>query len=316
MMTLDERLLVGLKMLERLRPSLRLRRSGQLAPPISRPLSLDEGELVEELTEESSPQERGSLRAPGAVVELPSLEALLEQLGETAPYSVTLGVCEDGLPFLLDLTNPAPGALLVAGDQGCGKTRLLRSVLASAVYLNNPDDVAYYLVVNDPEEYFDLAQSDHCQQLSTVNEDGLSELVMELVEMVEQRRRGKFLDSAILLAIDDLASCLEFIDEETYSRLYWLIRHGPRSRIWTLATLSAQKAAGIDPRFLSAFRTRLVGHVANRRQASTLSGDDRLDTRRLESGYEFSVPYGEEWVRFCICDPEALGDDGLEEELE
>ena len=52
-------------------------------------------------------------------------------------------------------------------------------------------------------------------------------------------------------------------------------------------------------------------------EANALAGDKRLDTRRLESGYEFCVPYGDEWVHFWICDPEGAEDDyPIEEEEE
>lgn len=316
MLSLDERFVIGLKMLEKLRPSLRARRASQPAAARTRL------RVADTLEAENAPVEERPLEAPAtgwkpdAQTRLPSLEALLDQLGETAPYSVVLGVCEDGLPFLLDLTNPAPGALLLAGDRASGKTRLLRSVLASAVYLNEPDQVAFYLAALRPDEFTDLAGADHCQQLNAVREAGLDELVAELVSLAEQRRRGQQDGPAILLVIDDLTSCLEVIDEQTYNRLYWLIRHGPRSRVWTLASLCTQKANSIDPRFLSAFRTRLFGHVADRRQANALAGDQRLDTRRLESGYEFCVPYGEEWVHFWVCDPEGTEDDYVVSEEE
>ncbi|MEW5868103.1 MAG: FtsK/SpoIIIE domain-containing protein [Chloroflexota bacterium] len=316
-MSLDERFVIGLKMLERLRPSLRARRANQPTTARTHLPAADNLELEEEPVEERRLEAPVTEWRPDAQTGLPSMETLLEQLGETAPCSVVLGVCEDGLPFLLDLTNPAPGALLLAGDQASGKTRLLRSVLASAVYLNDPDQVAFYLVAQRPDEFIDLAGADHCQQFSAVQDKGLDELVAELASLAEERRRGQQDGPAILLVIDDLTSCLEVIDEQAYNRLYWLIRHGPRSRVWTLASLCMQKANNIDPRFLSAFRTRLFGHIADRRQSGALAGDKRLDTRRLESGYEFCVPYGDEWVHFWICDPEGAEDDyPIEEEEE
>ena len=39
-----------------------------------------------------------------------------------------LGVAENGLPVMLDLYNPAPGPLLVAGDGGSGKTAFIQSL--------------------------------------------------------------------------------------------------------------------------------------------------------------------------------------------
>lgn len=298
MLTWDERLMIGLKVLERLRPALRAQARAEASESHG--------------AEANAPQEAPSA-APDNASELPSLEALLEQTGELSAYSAILGLCEDGLPFLLDLTNPAPGALLVVGDQQSGKTRLLSSLLASTCYLNLPDQVAFYLIVRYPQQYRLLGEADHCQALHAADASTLGELIEELAQTVEERRRSGPEEPIIILAIDDLHACLQALDEAAYSRLYWLIRHGPRSRVWTIAAYSTQDASRIDPRFLAAFRTRLMGSVQDRKLAAALSGDERLNTRRLQKGYEFCVPYGQEWSHFWICDSEATQEDETSE---
>ena len=317
MLSWDERLMIGLKVLERLRPTQRAR-----SLPGGGPLSKDTLDLEATTTvDAASGDAEADPRLPAgddtqspadewqqpraSAYELPSLEALLEQAGELSPYSIILGICEDGLPFLLDLTNPAPGALLITGDHQSGKTRLLKSILASATYLNPPDQVAFYLVAHYPWQYAELAETDHCQGLQATNENTLGELIEELAQLVEDHRRSGPDGPAIILAIDALHACLQAIDARTFARLYWLIRHGPRSRVWTIANFDTQRAEQFDPRFLAAFRTRLVGSIADRKQAASISNDQRLDTRRIEKGYEFCVPYGEQWTHFWICDPEA-----------
>lgn len=231
----------------------------------------------------------------------PSLEALIEQYGPFPPYSAVLGACEDGLPFILDLTLAAPGALLICGDPGSGKEHLLKTILASAIRLNPAEQVNLSIVAQEPDVFFSLAGADHCQEIFTADEESTGELIKELADIVEERKRSGPGDPACILALDNLAACLEFQDDQAYTRLYWLIRHGPRYRVWTIATLPTDRAAEIDPRFLSAFRTRLVGFIQDDEMAGFLSGEEGLSTQDLDGSKQFLVPYGGEWLRFCAC---------------
>jgi len=235
----------------------------------------------------------------------PSLENLLAQTGELSPHSVILGLCEDGLPFLLDLTNPAPGAILIAGDSGSGKTRLLRSILASGVYLNQPEHFSYNLATPKVDGLPPFGHPVYIQQALDFDEEGMSDMIHRLADLAEQRQRNKPQAPAIILAIDDLYTCLQRLDESAFSRLYWLIKHGQRSYIWTIATLTARHAHYIHPRLFAAFRTRLIGSIRRRNLAEFISNDKFKATQGLEPGAQFCVPYGESWSPFWICDPDS-----------
>lgn len=226
------------------------------------------------------------------------------QSGELPENAALLGACEDGLPFLLDFTNPVPGAILALGDEGSGKTSLLVSLLTSACQMNPPRRITFNVLAAQPEEYLELEDEPHCQGIFPVEDPEISALIHDLVSAVEQRKRIGPQDPALLLAIDDLAALLPFLDEETYNRLYWLIRHGPRYQVWTLACLSIRQVEQVDPRFLTAFRTRLFGYIHNERLARHLANDDSLATRDLQQGRQFLVPYQNHWLRFWICNPE------------
>ena len=89
---------------------------------------------------------------------------------------------------------------------------------------------------------------------------------------------------------------------EEIQALYWLIRHGPRSRVWTIATLPMERGREIEPRFLSAFRTRLFGQTGDRKLVTSLSDDSDLQPGGLEKG-QFYIPYGGEWLRLWACTP-------------
>jgi len=232
-----------------------------------------------------------------------TLETVLSELKDPPEFSALLGLCEDGLPFLLDLTNPAPGAILLTAGAASGKTELIHSLLVSAARMNQPEQVVFSVIAAQPEEYLDIGQLEHCQEVFPVEDPAVDGLIADLVALVEARKRDGPQGPALILAIDDLAALLPFLDEQAFSSLYWLIRHGPRYRVWTLAALPSAQVDQIEARYLTAFRTRLFGHMLDERLARTLANDDDLATRDLERGRQFFIPFDGSWLRCWICKP-------------
>jgi hypothetical protein len=301
MTTVNDYLSAGLHAFERWRPRLEQHLAKKVDPSSSgRSTKEASTEISSSLSEATLiPLDESDLQQ----VVLPvSLDQVLAQSGILPPQSVVLGVCDDGLPFLLDLTNPSPGALLICGDAAAGKSTLLQTILDSAAHLNSPTQLKLSVVAAEIGPFIHLAKTEQCQEIFTSQEEVVRDLIAEMADIAETRRRQSSQDPAILLVIDDLAECLDHLDQETFNRLYWLIRHGPRSRVWTIATLPMERAGEIEPRFLSAFRTRLFGKTADRRLVATLSGDDELQPRGLEKG-QFYIPYGGEWLRLWACEP-------------
>jgi hypothetical protein len=72
--------------------------------------------------------------------------------------------------------------------------------------------------------------------------------------------------------------------------------------IWTIAALPSALAQQVEPRYLTAFRTRLFGYMRDERLACRLANDDSIAARDLEKGRQFYVPYGGDWLRFWICE--------------
>lgn len=309
MSTLDERLMLGLKNLERLVPALQERLTWRVPHLDEAETELDAGVAgLETLTNMANVKISRFEDSSWP----PSLETILDRCGSLPPYSVILGMCEDGLPFVLDLANPAPGALIAVGDTGSGKTRLLKAILASAIYLNSGEQVAFNLILQDLDKYASLTQVDQCQQVVLTDEgssERLAELIEELAMVTEARRRSGPFEPAILLGIDDLARCVQMLDDQAFARLYWLVKHGHRSRVWTVAAVSSENSEVIDPRLLDAFRTHLVGFIEDPDLRSYLSGDGDMLPCSVEGRTQFCVPYGEEWFFFWVCDPDSLADD-------
>jgi hypothetical protein len=292
-LSLNERISSGLKALERLRPAFHINwPSLPPARPGNRPHRVRKAARAG-LSTANDPQ-------------LPlSLDKLLQQAGPFPPETIVLGACEDGLPFTLDLNSPAPGALLYAGDQANENSAWLHAVLASAARLNPSRSLQLWIIARHAEIYQDVIHYPHLRHLAAPEELVTSALIQEMVELVEQRRHGDPRGPACILAIDDLASLLHNIDEGLYRSINTLLRHGPRSRIWPIATLDASQASQIDERLLSAFRTRLIGHTTDNNLGAYLAQDVRVDASRIDGKGQFYAPFGDDWIRVWTCEPAA-----------
>jgi len=288
MLKTEERLLIGLKTLERLKPNLHL-------PQIRRTPAGGSTTAAPDGLKPDGPEFKGFSSAP-------ALETVLEQAGPLSPNTVILGACEDGLPFLLDLTNPAPGALLVAGDLGSGKSRLLRAILASAAAINPASQVEFSILAQNSTEFKAVSETASCQELLACDDPAASDVIRDLAEVVDQRRHGSQSGPAMLLAIDGLTALVDELNEPIFERLLSIIRHGPRTRVWTVATLSSTQVEQVEEPLLAAFRTRLIGKIASTRLAELLTGSLISGAQELASGYQFCVPFGDEWIRFWVCE--------------
>jgi hypothetical protein len=250
-----------------------------------------EGEVIEGVF-----RDEYVLPSPG-----PSLSAVLSSLGHLPSYSALLGLCEDGMPFLVDLSNPSPGSILISGQQGSGKTRLLAALLTSAARLNDAHSVNFCVISPQLHEVESLKRYPHCLGVAAPYERVASEMIMKLAAIAEQRRSGRELGPAVIIAIDDLAYLAgEYLDYGVYVHLKWLLQHGPASMIWPVATLRSDHVQAVDRRLLGSFSTQFIGqwHLENNPQR--LSAANRTFSEHLLPEGTFEVLYNNQWIRFTV----------------
>src|SRR5215207_7534496 len=100
-------------------------------------------QALTELKTETSP----SKPMPAA----PTLKDVLAEIGPLPLEALFLGVATDNLPVMLNLYDPHPGPMLVAGDAGSGKTAFLRTIAQSVVKTHNANDVQFGVITNYPD---------------------------------------------------------------------------------------------------------------------------------------------------------------------
>jgi len=167
-----------------------------------------------------------------------SLNDIIYQFGSFPAYSIVIGVCDDGLPLVLDLSKPRPGSILVYRNSDHETTELINSICLSGVRINPPDDLAVCVIAKDPDGYLDLMGYPHTQSMLAPYEKSAGNLVLELSAIAEQRRYGRELGPAFLLVIDDLYSFLSYnTDYGVFVNFKWLMNFGPRSMIWPLIAI-------------------------------------------------------------------------------
>jgi hypothetical protein len=226
--------------------------------------------------------------------------AALDNVRREQPQAVLLGICEDGLPLTLELEYPSSGSVLILGDAHSGKNRLLQTILASTAALHEPEKVIFHLVAAQPEACAHIEKFANCQANLSMESSETPDLIHQLVDTLQERRRDRSKGAAILLAIEDLAGLMSRLDSNTQADLFRILRHGPRTRLWTLATLDADQAAALDSHFLYAFSTFLYGRIADRVLAAQLSDDLRPLPVELQGKNQFCVAFGNQWIRFWI----------------
>jgi len=235
------------------------------------------------------------------VYRMPTLQEVLGTEESREPYTILLGLCEDGLPLTLNLTNPAPGSVLITADQGAGKTRLIHSILDSAALINSSEQVLFNIITTDIHEYTDLAELPNCQKLVAFDSPSASDLIQELYDEAE-KRRAEPVELVLILVIEELAGFISTISTNQFSQLMRLLKHGPRLGIWVFATLESAKIEQIDPAVLEAFRTHLLGFIDEPELANYLARAEDPPSEQLSKGSQFCAFVAGDWFSFWICD--------------
>ena len=208
--------------------------------------------------------------------------------------SLLLGMAEDGLPLLLDLYDPAPGPLLVAGDGGSGKTALLHS-LARSAGLQDPGDIQFGVVTPFPEEWTALENLPHCLGIWPAYHPSAQGFLSQLVSWAEALPATR---QAILLLFDgfDLVSGGE---SQAQHDLRWLLLYGPERHIWPVVSVNPARLARLQA-WLEYFHTRLLGQVKHIHNARMLLDDPQASLSGLLPCKQFALSQPGSLLKFWL----------------
>jgi hypothetical protein len=234
-------------------------------------------------------------------LQLPTVRELVQLVQPLPPQSCLVGLCEDGIPFLLDLARSETGSLLVTGDSNCEKVQQLQVMVESVIQLNSPHEVQVAILTNDLERWSTFRDQPHYEPyisgIYAWYEQGATDLINRLVSLGVDRGQGRHRGATILLIIDDLQGIFN-ADFEIQNGLHWLLEYGAPAHIRPVACLDAAHCV-INPFWIDAFRTFLVGRIESASLAESLGYSQELLTN-LIPGVEFIAYTGQSWLKYCI----------------
>ena len=214
----------------------------------------------------------------------PALSDVLAEIGPLPAEALFLGIASDHLPVLLNLYDPNPGPMLVAGDAGSGKTAFLQTIAQSVMQTHSAEDVQFGVVTNYPDEWEHIEATPHRVGVFPVGHQSTQAFMKSLSSWAHSNKNTH---QCVLLLVDDLESVAS-LNLETVKDFRWLLLRGPARRVWPIVTLNAPRYGQVIS-WLQNFRTRVFGRVANAGVAEALSSDNASGLSQLEARIQFSL---------------------------
>jgi hypothetical protein len=211
----------------------------------------------------------------------PSVYSVLDSFGPFPSYSLMVGICDDGFPFMLGLDNPRSGSILVVGENNREKSQILRTMSLSASLINRPEEISLCVITNRPNQYADLTKFPNCQAIISPYERAAGEMVIEFSSIVEQRRSGRERGESLMLLIDDFRSINSILsDFDVYLNLKTMVSAGPTSGVWPIISIEPDDVHSSRGQLLRSFGTYIFEKVDNERpylpENGTINSSDKV----------------------------------------
>lgn len=212
-------------------------------------------------------------------IEIPSLEEALDELDPIPAYSLLLGLCEDEIPLILDLTDPRAGAFLIVSDKGSTNSTLLYNLLTAAYKVNTEDEVNLHLISPQADALTDLHKQPNLKLCFDPARPECEIVIEEMVNLVRHRQGTREIQPIHILAIDRLDLLFQTLSAEAQLWFNWLLEFGTEVGIWIFASIPSNLIKKTHFGVIEGFPSRIIGSIQFPRLARYLSGmsKDHLD---------------------------------------
>ena len=229
-----------------------------------------------------------------------SLTSLIRQHRFQPDQTAILGICEDGLPILVDWTDPRPGSFLASGMNLDGVTQLLQLAAITTLSHTPHSQLEILILSAQPEKWmlFQRFPGEPNLRIIPAYEREAGQAVLNCSRILDQRMTGRRQTELMLILIDDLVY-FSRSDFDVQISLQWIARQGPQFQMWTLAGIHASQAQECD-RFLPSFQTRILGQITDPFQAGWVANRPAPDTSQYHPSQQFCVRIRDQWVDFWL----------------
>ena len=231
-----------------------------------------------------------------------AMQRILSRFSNLPAQSALLGLGDDGLPVMLDLLDPSPGAVAIIGDEREAQLEMLRSVIASAALRNSPRALQFVVLSMQPESWqkwvTERGFDRHSMGILPANEETAREWILRMADWTEDRRTGRRSGPPVLFILDTL-SFLPRLELDARLNFDWLAKEGPIAAIWPIAAISIDLAASLGSR-LGPFQTKVLGYTDDPSLYVRVANVDPEETGAFRKRGTFAVRVGENWLRFRL----------------
>jgi len=219
----------------------------------------------------------------------PTLENILKEFDPIPARSLLLGLCEDGLPLILDLTDPSPGSFLIVGDDAQSNFNLLYSLLTSSFLVNTAEEVNLHLISPLADELVELYKQPAFKISFAPTRLECEIVVEEMVNLVHRRQSTMEIHPIHVLTIDGLDLLFRSLSPEAIYWFNWLAEKGPEVGLWVIAAVESRNTMNLPDNALDGFLSRIIGHIQSPQIMRNLSGLRPNHLESLVPGEQFYV---------------------------
>lgn len=151
-------------------------------------------------------------RGDGIALEVPRMQRtalrllpLMHAIHELAALNAVIGMQTSGKPLILDMNKPSTWHLIATGDAGCGKSEMLRTILASLCMTSRRSQLNVLGIDIGGHELGLIEALPHVLTDLATERDFANEIILWLAQEVQRRVRIGVSRPHLVLFVDDLS---------------------------------------------------------------------------------------------------------------
>ncbi|MCB8982231.1 MAG: DNA translocase FtsK [Ardenticatenaceae bacterium] len=234
--------------------------------------------------------------------------ALLDMIAMTPnlpPLTAVMGLSEDGRPVLLQFDPKDMTHMMISGDEGAGKTSLIRTMALSLALTNRQSNVQLLILAPETEgrepAYTELEPLNFLPHMLTsvvYDMETAVEVLHFLANEMAYREANDVSVPNLLAFVDQAAKFMENGGAPVVDALTHLVQRGHKSGIHLVLSTERPEAEVFDANMRANLTVRVVGRVGSRQAARNGAGLEDSGAENLLGSGDFIAITGGRLIGF------------------